>query len=250
MKILAIETSNDICSVSILEDNSLILELKEETAKNHSEALMPLIDKLLSETGFSLKDIDLFAVDNGPGSFTGIRIGLATVKAFCDVTNTPCIGVSSLEALAGSIGTVLNDPLQKVGHLEPSLLTQHSYICSMIDAKHGNVYAGIFEKNGQSLVKYNNFMFDTLENLLLVLGSLKKNIFFVGNCGILYKDVIQSYLKNDIFFEKDTLSSSKYVGIAAFEKFKSGEILNSDNLNALYLKKSSAEEQHLFKSKN
>ncbi len=116
------------------------------------------------------------------------------------------------------------------------------YICSLIDAKHSNVYASIFEKNGNNYTKFNDFMFDTIDNLLLVLGSLKKKIFFVGNCGILYKDVIKSYMKNDIFFENDTLVSSKYVGIAAFDKFLRGETLTSKNLSALYLKKSSAEE--------
>lgn len=69
MKILAIETSCDIASVSILEDNNLILELKETAAKNHSEALMPLIDRILKETNLTLDDINLFAVDNGPRFF-------------------------------------------------------------------------------------------------------------------------------------------------------------------------------------
>lgn len=224
MKILAIETSCDIASVSILEDNNLILELKEDSIKKHSEALMPLIDQALKNTNLSLDNIDLFAVDNGPGSFTGIRIGLATIKAFCDVMNKPCIAVSSLEALAYTIN---NDDC---------------YICSMIDAKHSNIYAAIFEKKGKDYIKFNDFMFDTIDNLMLVLGSLKKKIFFVGNCGILYKDVIKSYLKNNIFFEEDSFASSKYIGIAAFDKFSKGDILSSNTLSALYLKKSSAEE--------
>ncbi len=158
------------------------------------------------------------------GSFTGIRIGLSTVKAFSDVKNKPIVAVSSLEALAYTSNE------------------DNCYICSLIDAKHSNVYASIFEKNGNNYTKFNDFMFDTIDNLLLVLGSLKKKIFFVGNCGILYKDVIKSYMKNDIFFENDTLVSSKYVGIAAFDKFLRGETLTSKNLSALYLKKSSAEE--------
>ena len=224
MKILAIETSCDIASVSLLEDDNLILELKETSVKNHSEALMPLIDRLLKETETCLDDIDLFACDNGPGSFTGIRIGLSTIKAFCDVKNKPCVPVSSLEALSYTLDE------------------EDAYVCSMIDAKHSNVYAGIFEKNDDNYTKYCDFVFDKIENFLLLLGSLKKKIFFVGNCGILYKDMIKSYLKNDIFFEEDTLVSSKYVGIAAFDKFQKGETISSEKLNALYLKKSSAEE--------
>lgn len=225
MKILAIETSCDIASVSILEDNNVILELKETSIKTHSESLMPLIDNIFTKMHLSLDDIDLLAVDNGPGSFTGIRIGLSTIKAFGDAKNKPCIAVSSLESLAYTCEE------------------ENCYICSMVDAKHSNVYAGIFEKNGNKYIKYCDFMFDTIDNLLLVLGSLKKKIFFVGNCGILYKDVVKSYLKNDVFFEDDVLVSSKYVGIAAFDKFNSGEFLSSNALSALYLKKSSAEEK-------
>lgn len=86
MKILAIETSCDILSISLLEDDNLILELKENSPKSHSETLMPLIDNLLKKTHTTLDEISLFACDNGPGSFTGIRIGLSTIKALCDVS--------------------------------------------------------------------------------------------------------------------------------------------------------------------
>ena len=102
---------------------------------------------------------------------------------------------------------------------------------------------GIFEKKDSKLTNFNSFLFDTIDNLLPILNSLKKKIIFVGNCGILYKDMLQLQLKNDIFFEEDTLVSSKYVGLCAFDRFKAGEILNSNNLSALYLKKSSAEEK-------
>lgn len=226
MKILAIETSCDIASVSLLENKNLILELKEITPKTHSETLMPLIDKLLKQTNTSLNDIDLFAVDNGPGSFTGIRIGLSTIKAFCDVKSKPCISVSSLEALAYTCDS------------------NNSIICSMIDAKHSNIYAGIFECKNGIYTKINDFVFDNINNFLLSLGSLKKKIFFVGNCGILYKDVIQSYLKKDSIFLEDSLTSSKYIGIAAFDKYEAGILENSFTLSALYLKKSSAEEKN------
>ena len=223
MKILAVESSCDIASVSLLEDNNLILELKEFSTANHSEALMPLIDKLLKKTNTTLDDISLFAVDNGPGSFTGIRIGLATIKAFCDVKDKQCVAVSSLEALSYTC-------------------EEDGLICSMIDAKHGNVYFGLFEKNAGKYTKLQDFAFDNIENILSNLNTLKKKIFFVGNCGILYKDVIQSYLKKDIYFLEDSLASSKYVGIAAFNKYKEGKVSNSLELSALYLKKSNAEE--------
>lgn len=223
MKILAIETSCDIASVSLLEDNKLILELVETSPKSHSISLMPLIDKLLVETNTSLDDISLFACDNGPGSFTGIRIGLSTIKAFCDVKNKPCTAISSLEALAYTC------------------YEEDALVCSMIDAKHSNIYTGIFECKNNSYKKFKEFSFENIDNFLLSLGSLKKKIFFVGNCGILYKDMIESYLKNEVVFLEDSFPSSKYVGMAAFDKYKSGVFSDSFNLSALYLKNSSAE---------
>lgn len=224
MKILALETSCDILSISLLEDNNLILELKESSPKSHSETLMPLINKLLSETKTSLDDISLLAVDNGPGSFTGIRIGISTVKAICDVKLKPCISISSLEALAYTVDN------------------SDCIICSMIDAKHDNIYAGIFECKNANITKFSDFKFCNINDFLLSLGSLKKKIFFAGNCGILYKDMIESYLKCEVVFLSDNLPSSKYVGIAAFDKYKNGTFQNSFDISALYIKKSSAEE--------
>ena len=224
MKILALETSCDTLSVSLLEDKSLILELHESSPKSHSETLMPVIDKILKDTSTSLEDISLFSCDNGPGSFTGIRIGISAVKAFCDITKKPCISCSSLEALAYTCSE--ND----------------SYICSMIDAKHSNIYAGIFELKNGIYTKFKDFSFCNINDFLESLGSLKKKIFFVGNCGILYKDMIKSYLKSDIYFLEDSFPTSKYVGISAFDKYKNGIFQTSFELSALYLKNSNAED--------
>ncbi len=159
------------------------------------------------------------------GSFTGIRIGLSTVKAFCDVKSKPCVSVSSLEALTYTI------------------YEENALVCPMIDAKHSNVYTGIFECKNNSYIKLKDFSFESIDKFVSSLNDLKKKIFFVGNCGILYKDMIESYLKNDIVFLEDSLVSSKYVGMAAFDKYKKGILEDSISLNALYLKKSSAEEK-------
>ena len=85
MRILAIDTSSKICSVCILEDNQLIIEKHNNDEKTHSQKLMPLIDMTFKESNLCLNDIDLLACCQGPGSFTGIRIGISTVKAFADV---------------------------------------------------------------------------------------------------------------------------------------------------------------------
>lgn len=112
----------------------------------------------------------------------------------------------------------------------------------MIDAKHGNIYSAVFELQNGNYKKIIDFSFENIENFLKKFNNLKKKIFFVGNCGILYKDVIKSSLEFEIEILDDSYATSKYVGIVAFDKYKSGLLQDSNSLNALYLKKSSAEE--------
>ena len=100
MKILSIDTASDVCGVSILNDTNLICKLDQITGRTHSEKLMPFIENAFLKSNLSLDNIDLLICDIGPGSFTGIRIGVATTMAFHDSLDIPCIGISSLECLA------------------------------------------------------------------------------------------------------------------------------------------------------
>ena len=124
MKILAVDTSSKLCSVAILEDKNLIKKLELDNGLTHSETLMPLIQQLLNECSLSLNNIDLLVSDVGPGSFTGIRIGVSSCKAFSDSLNIPCVGISSLEVLAYNIQ---NDGI----------------ICSTIDCKNNTEFLGL-----------------------------------------------------------------------------------------------------------
>ena len=230
MKILSLETASEICSVAILENNNIIKELNIENGNTHSQNLMPLISELLRNTNLTLNDIDLFACDNCPGSFTGIRIGIATLKAFRDVTFKPVIGISSLKSLAYNIQNTSTD-----------------IICSIIDAKNNNIYYGLFKNIDNKLYKIDNYSFDNITSLLNYLKAEKfsnKKIFFVGNGSIVYKDVIQSELNKQAIFSENIIDNklnSVSIGKAAFDKFLNSNINNYNNITPLYLKKSSAE---------
>ena len=126
MKILCIDTSSNLCSVAILEDDKLIKKIELNNGLTHSETLMLLIKQILDECNLSLKNIDLLVSDIGPGSFTGIRIGVSTIKAFADSLNIPCVGISSLEVLAYNVKT-------------------NGLICSTIDCKNDNCYFTLFK---------------------------------------------------------------------------------------------------------
>ncbi len=219
MKILSIETCSHICAAAILEDETCIKEICLDNGLTHSETLMPIIEQILVETNLKLSDIDLLVCDVGPGSFTGIRIGVATVKAFIDSLDILSVGVSSLEALALNV-------------------SEKGIICSLIDAKKGNVYASIFEHIDNN---YNIKCEPTFENINDFLIHLKEleptNIIFVGDGAIKNKDIILSTFPDSKFSKNNDLSSIN-VGIAGFNHYKNNSCTSID---PLYIRKSEAE---------
>lgn len=221
MKILAIETSSSVCSVAILEDEALIKEITIEDENTHSVKLMPIIENIFKDTNLKLEDIELFCCDKGPGSFTGIRIGVATIKAFIDVVNKEGIGISSLEALVYNV-------------------KEEGFICSLIDAKNSNVYAGVFKHIGGEYIQTNELIADNINNILDLVKNNGENIIFIGDGAINYKDkIIEKFGSNAII--KDNKLNAKNIGLAAFYKYKLNNTNEKNSLSPLYLKKSSAE---------
>lgn len=216
MKILSIDTASNLCTVAILEDNQCKEEIIVDDARNHSEKIMPVIEEAFSKTNLKLTDMDLIVCDKGPGSFTGIRIGVGTVLAFQDSLNIPCIGISSLESLAYNV-------------------ENSGIICSLIDAKNNNVYFGLFEKK-TTYKKIEEFSFKTIYEAISILEKYN-NITFVGDGSVTYKELLKSKFSNCIFCNKNNLSSFS-LGLAGLNAYKN----NIDtSLMPLYLRKSQAE---------
>lgn len=225
MKILAIDTSSKICSASILEDNNVIIEKHTDDEKTHSQNLMPLVDMLFKESGLALDDMDLLSCCLGPGSFTGIRIGIATIKAFADAKNIPTAGVTSLESLAYNIN--------KTG-----------LIASLIDAKNDNVYYSLFSFNGEKYSQIDEYKADNIQNILDSLSIYDDEIIFVGDGSVVYKDLILKLIKNPQFAsESENHQTSISVGKSAYTKYQNGNYGDSNFLLPIYLKKSQAERQ-------
>ena len=217
MKLLSIDTSSDVCSVAILEDYNLIKELNITDSKTHSENLMPLVDKLFKDTNLQLSDMKALACSIGPGSFTGIRIGIASVKAMAEVMQIPVIGVASLETLA-------------------YLCNNSNTIVSLIDAKNNQVYCGIFHENHEL---FENYLATDINE---VIDHLKKysNILFVGNGAIMHKQLLEKEMSN-LSFLSQNVQSAFALGKCAFKKWQSGKILSADTILPLYLRPSGAE---------
>lgn len=218
MKILSIDTASDLCTVAILEDKECIKEITIRDARNHSEKIMPIIEQVLAESNLNLKDINLFVCDKGPGSFTGIRIGVATVLAFQDSLGIPAVGINSLEALAYNV-------------------KQNGIICSLIDAKNNNVYLGIFKLENNEYIKCQEPKFANIDETISLLKTYSSSITFVGDGAIAYKDLLKSNLESCLFIDKNDLSSYS-LGLAGFETYKKGI---ETSLMPLYLRKSQAE---------
>ena len=218
MKILSIDTASDLCTVALLEDKNCIKELIVNDARNHSEKIMPVIEQVLQETNLNLKDINLIVCDKGPGSFTGIRIGVGTALAFQDSLNIPCVGISSLEALAYNIN-------------------KEGLICSLIDAKNNNVYLGLFKLENNEYTQLSDLSFKSIDETIAILKKFNSPITFVGDGATAHKDLLKTNFDTSLFTYKNELSSSS-LGIAGFETYKKGI---QTSLMPLYLRKSQAE---------
>ena len=236
MKILCIDTSSQYCSVAILEDKKLINKIELNNGLTHSESLMPSIKNILNESKLNLNDINLIVCDIGPGSFTGLRIGIATAKAFADSLNIPTIGISALEILAYNI-------------------KDDGLICSTIGCKNNNCYFalyslenGIYDVIEPTSAKSNDEVIDLLNS-----KYSNQNINFVGDTIFsrlkLHKGIINlndqtSGIKknqNNINLPELYLNTEN-LGIAGFTKFVKNNFIGEEIL-PLYLKKPQAQMQ-------
>lgn len=219
MKILSIDTSSNICGIAVLEDANLLKEISQNNGLTHSETLMPIIKNTLEKLNIALKDIDLIICDKGPGSFTGIRIGVATAKAFSDSLDIKSVGISSLEALAYNV-------------------KNNGVICSLIDAKNNNVYVGVFENIDGNYILRRNFSTENINDLLSEFKDTEYSITFVGDGAINYKEIISSALPSKYIFTENNNLSAYNLGLAGLSHFNNEDYTD---LNPLYLRKPQAE---------
>ena len=219
MKILAIDTSTTHSSCSVMEDNNIVGDFSISQSMSHNEILLVMVDEVLKKLNIDIEDIDLFVAVTGPGSFTGIRIGVTVVKALAMALNKPIVAVNTLEAL--SFG-VFSDK-KKI---------------PLIDARGERVYYGVYEGiNNKNIVAPALLTIDEL----LEEFSDKGEFVFVGDCVNLYKDRI---LENKNFeITPACLNSciSRNACVIGKHKFESGDISDCFNLSPEYVRLSQAQ---------
>lgn len=163
MKVLALDCTAKSASAAICENGRIIAQSFVNSARKHSETLMPMIEQLFKMADCNIDDIDLFACNAGPGSFTGVRIGVAQIKGLAFGRNKPCIPVSTLEALAYNMKGF------------------SGIICPVMDARRDQYYNALFESDGKNIVRLCSDRVIAYDALQKELDVINKNIYIVGD---------------------------------------------------------------------
>ena len=219
MKILAVDTSATAASVAVAEENKLIGEFSINTALTHSQTLMPMVDELLKNTGLSVNDIGAVAVNAGPGSFTGVRIGVAAVKGIAFPKNLPCVSVSTLESMAYN------------------MLGNDCIVCSVMDARCSQVYNALFRVKGCTVTRMTDDRALSLTDLKNELRNINEKVVLVGDGAVLCSKFLGEELENIMLAPfNNRIQTASSVAYAAFEKINNGETVKADELMPVYLR--------------
>ncbi len=230
MKILSVDTSTLVCGAAFLDSESglsgeISLSLPSFKKRSHSELLIPLIDNLLSLSDFEVKDMDVFAITTGPGSFSGIRAGLSTIKGFAFATGRSVVPVSALESVTW------NFPCS-------------SYpVLTLMEASKGEVYHALYTWEEGDFKCLSEVDADRIED---VIGKIREKVIVAGNAAVTYRTLFAESKNNNIILapsEKCAISPLNVAYIAA-RKAKRGETEDPVTLKPLYIKKARYRTMH------
>lgn len=232
MKILGIDTSSMATSVAVLEDNKLICEYTINTKKTHSQKLMPMIENMLNISDININEIDVIAVCEGPGSFTGLRIGMATAKAIAHVNKLPIVGINSVEILAGNMNLCDKN------------------ICSILDAQRTKVYMGQYKFENNELIEIKNVDVIEIDELIEELSNSNEEWILVGEAVYKYEDKLRAVDNIHIPAPSHNVSKGSSLCSLAMNKYnKNIGVYDCYNINPIYIRKSQAEVEYEEKMK-
>lgn len=225
MIVLSMDSSSLVTTVALLRDEHLLGEFTLNFKREHSVILMEKIEMLLNDCNIDISEVDGFVVSKGPGSFTGLRIGMSTVKGLSMGSNKPYVSISSLDALAYS------------------LINFNGIICPIMDALRDSVFTSMYKNNNGKLEQILDYSALSLVELAQKSNDLNCPIIFTGDGVYKHKDYIKENIPNALF-APNHLSVVKASSLAelGMEKLKNGEF---DDINSapLYLKKPQAERE-------
>ena len=219
---LAFDTSSKTAAVALLQDDIILYDTIINVELNHSEVLLPAIDQACLQTKIKIAEIDLFACTIGPGSFTGLRIGVSTLKGLILATGRSAVGISSLAALALNVGK------------------SSKIICSAMDAGRGQVYTAYYRYNENGLL--DQIGTDKAVDPREIIHNPEEEIIFVGDGAIKYAGIINNTKNKKINIASATQQyiRASSVGILGREKYNRKELLNPETFVPVYLRSANA----------
>ena len=228
MLILAFETSAKACCVALHDGNKLLAESYQNTGLTHSQTLMVMAEDVLKQCGKTAADVEAVAVAAGPGSFTGVRIGVAAAKGFAWGKELPCYGVSTLEAMAESLGVY------------------DGYVCPCMDARRNQVYNAVFSTQSGELTRVTEDRAIALSDLKEELKKAEKPVFLVGDGANLCYNTLRADVPNLILPPEHRIHQ-RAVGVAILAQRMSdaGIAPSGGELEPNYLRLSQAEREKL-----
>ena len=230
MLILAFETTAKAGSVALLEDGKLLAESYQNTGLTHSQTLMVMAEDMLKQAGKTVADVTALAVAEGPGSFTGVRIGVAAAKGFAWGGEIPCYGVSTLEAMAVTLGAY------------------EGHICACMDARRNQVYNALFLADEGRLERMSEDRAIALAELKTELEHIDGNIYLVGDGAALTYRTLAPEIPNLVLPPEHRMHQrASGVAIVAAKKIAAGESGDANALTPNYLRLSQAERERLEK---
>lgn len=230
MKILGIDTSGRIASVAVCEDDCVLAQTTIMTKLTHSQVILPLVERVISDAGLMLSDLDGFAVANGPGSYTGLRIGISAVKAMCFSLSKECAGVSTLHSLAFNC------------------IDTKGIIISIMKARPEIAYWSAFKSDGNTLTRISEDTVTEISELEAFVNTIDDDIILVGDYSLFCYDNLFKDNKNvrvaGAALRLQQASSLCFLAIQGAAGFSP-----PDSLDASYLQITKAEKDNYLKSK-
>ena len=234
MMILALESSATACSVALTRDGSVLAQAFQHSGLTHSRTLLPMVDSVLNSCGESMEHVDVVAVAAGPGSFTGLRIGVATAKGLAWPEDKDCAACSTLESMAWPLA-----------HMKGKLI-----VCAM-DARRSQVYNALFLATGEGLERLSDDRAISLSDLAEELKEYEYDKIVVGDgAKLCYNTLSDMGMSLTIAPEHLRMQSGWGVARAAEELAKQGQLIKGEALNAVYHRLSQAERERMEKQKN
>ena len=237
MRVIGIDTASATASVAVVEDGLLLSEktdlccdstndaIRRPSKSNHAETIVPLIELLFESTGLSLQDVAGFALSNGPGSFTGLRIGLSTVKGLAYGSKIPVVAISTLFAHAARV------------------TDYDGLICAFLDARKNEVYAAVFQKTGEVINRVTEDAVASAASVIETVRGLQRGrpCLFVGDGATVYKKLLWDLPGIRLHDATTDLTIAATVARLAEDRFRSNEVDDLGTLTPVYIRPSEAE---------